>query len=159
MNDKYKFSLGFLEKLKEELKMREDVLRPQISERLRDARALGDFSENSELDSARDEQSINEERIKELKDYIANAILEEEDASSNVGKVLTILFDETGEELEFKLVSSTHEANPMENKISKESPLGKAVWQAGVGSQVEVKIANGHNLLVTVKSIRKSTEA
>ena len=155
MNDKYKISREFLETLKEELERRETKDRPEIQEKLKEARAQGDLSENSELDTARERQAENESRISELRDIIEKHILLEEDNSSNAGKYVTVVFNATGEEFEFKLVSSSLEANPIENKISKESPLGKAVWLAGVGSVVKVKSANGAEFDVTVKSIRK----
>lgn len=158
MNDKYKISREFLERLKEELRYREDKLKPEIQDKIKEARDQGDLSENAEYAAARELQSENESRINELIDIIDNHVIDEEDNSSNVGKFVTVVFDETGEEFSFKLVSSSLEANPMEDKISKESPLGKAVCLAGVGSKVEVKSANGAEFYVTVKSIRKPSD-
>ena len=146
-----------LENLKLELKDRVENKRPEILVQLKEARAQGDLSENAEYDAAREAQARNESRITELEEIIKNAvILDDENHKSNAGKYITIVFDDTKQQLEFLLVSSSLEANPMEGKISTESPLGKAVYEANIGANVTVKNESGDEFTVTVKSIRKN---
>ena len=144
----YEIILSKLNKLKDED-------RPRVIEALKDARAQGDLSENAEYDAARDEQARIENEIKELEEIIKSAvIIEENQSSDNVGKTITVLYVDDEEEDTFSLVSSSLESDPFNGKISKESPLGKAVFEANVGDVVNVKTESGSEFKVKVINIK-----
>ena len=129
-----------LQKLEEELAQRKGAIREEILERIKEARAQGDLSENSEYDQAKEDQGKNESRIVELEQMIKTAVIIDTSASSKEGKVslgcTVVLKDmETEEEESYTLVGTT-EADPFENKISNESPVGKAVIGKMIGDVV-----------------------
>ena len=129
-----------LQKLEEELAQRKSVIREEILERIKEARAQGDLSENSEYDQAKEDQGKNESRIVELEQMIKTAVIIDTSASSKEGKVslgcTVVLKDmETDEEETYTLVGTT-EADPFDNKISNESPVGKAVIGKKIGAVV-----------------------
>ena len=129
-----------LRKLEEELAQRKGPIREEIVERLKEARVQGDLSENSEYDQAKEDQGKNESRIVELELMIKTAVIIDTSASSKEGKVslgcTVVLKDmETEEEESYTLVGTT-EADPFENKISNESPVGKAVIGKKIGDVV-----------------------
>ena len=129
-----------LQKLEEELAQRKGAIREEILERIKEARAQGDLSENSEYDQAKEDQGKNESRIVELEQMIKTAVIIDTSASSKDGKVslgcTVVLKDmETEEEESYTLVGTT-EADPFENKISNESPVGKAVIGKKIGDVV-----------------------
>ena len=129
-----------LQKLEEELAQRKSVIREEILERIKEARAQGDLSENSEYDQAKEDQGENESRIVELEQMIKTAVIIDTSASSKEGKVslgcTVVLKDmETDEEETYTLVGTT-EADPFDNKISNESPVGKAVIGKKIGDVV-----------------------
>ena len=129
-----------LQKLEEELAQRKSVIREEILERIKEARAQGDLSENSEYDQAKEDQGKNESRIVELEQMIKTAVIVDTSASSKEGKVslgcTVVLKDmETDEEETYTLVGTT-EADPFDNKISNESPVGKAVIGKKIGDVV-----------------------
>ena len=129
-----------LQKLEEELAQRKSVIREEILERIKEARAQGELSENSEYDQAKEDQGKNESRIVELEQMIKTAVIIDTSASSKEGKVslgcTVVLKDmETDEEETYTLVGTT-EADPFDNKISNESPVGKAVIGKKIGDVV-----------------------
>ena len=129
-----------LQKLEEELAQRKSVIREEILERIKEARAQGDLSENSEYDQAKEDQGKNESRIVELEQMIKTAVIIDTSASSKEGKIslgcTVVLKDmETDEEENYTLVGTT-EADPFDNKISNESPVGKAVIGKKIGDVV-----------------------
>ena len=129
-----------LQKLEEELAQRKGAIREEILERIKEARAQGDLSENSEYDQAKEDQGKNESRIVELELMIKTAVIIDTSASSKEGKVslgcTVVLKDmETEEEESYTLVGTT-EADPFENKISNESPVGNAVIGKKIGDVV-----------------------
>ena len=129
-----------LQKLEEELAQRKGAIREEILERIKEARAQGDLSENSEYDQAKEDQGKNESRIVELEQMIKTAVIIDTSASSKEGKVslgcTVVLKDmETDEEESYTLVGTT-EADPFDNKISNESPVGKAVIGKKIGDVV-----------------------
>jgi len=143
---------GYLE-LETELNELKMVVRPRIIKDLKDARAQGDLSENADYDSARDEQAQVEARIKELEFKLEHSIIAEAKDKDvvSVGSSVVILYDD-GEEDSYDIVGSM-EADPFENKISNESPIGKAVIGHKKGEVVEVESPNG-NYTVTIKDIK-----
>lgn len=135
-----------LEQLEEELENLRSVKRTEVKERLKEAIALGDLSENSEYDDAKNEQAFMEGRILELEKMIRNAKVIEDDVQQkgvvSVGaqvKVRDIEFDEISE---YRLVG-TVEADPMNNRISNESPVGKALLGHKAGEVVDVEAPAG----------------
>ena len=132
-----------LKRLEEELAQRKGAIREEIVERLKEARAQGDLSENSEYDQAKEDQGKNESRIVELEQMIKTAVIIDTSASGKEGIVslgcTVVLKDvETGEEETYTIVGTT-EADPFNNKISNESPVGTAI----LGKKVhDVVVAN-----------------
>ena len=133
---------GYLE-LEQELNELKTVVRPRVIKDLKDARAQGDLSENSDYDAARNEQAQVEARIKELEFKLEHSTIAEGSSkgTANVGSTVVILYDD-GETEEYELVGSM-EADPLENKISNESPIGKAVIGHKKGDTITVESPNG----------------
>lgn len=138
----YLTSEGFL-RLEEELDELKKVKRPEIITAIKEARALGDLSENAEYSSARDNQAKIEARIKEIEYTLEHATIIENtnDGKVRVGSNITIKYDEDDEE-EYTIVG-TNEADPFENKISNESPIAVAVMGKKQGDVVTVESPNG----------------
>jgi transcription elongation factor GreA len=127
-----------LEKLKKEYNHLVDVKRKEVTDRISKAREYGDVNENSEYDTAREEQSFIEGRILELEEILRNSQLvkpREKADDVQVGSRVKVEVD--GDQDEFVIVSSV-EADPMQGKISNESPVGKALLGAKVGDVVTV---------------------
>lgn len=133
-----------LEDLKNELEDLTKVQRPRIVLAIKEARALGDLSENAEYHAAKDEQGQIESRVKELEYLIEHAIVIEEGSSNEVrvGSTVEIKYIDDDEIEEYRIVGST-EADPFENKISNESPLAQVIIGKSVGDRVDVVSPNG----------------
>lgn len=133
-------------KLEEELHYLETEKREEIGERIRVAREFGDISENSEYDDAKNEQAFLEGDIAELEQKIRNSDIIKNDGTNKdivqMGNTVVIKDLEFGDEDTFTIVGST-EADPDENKISNESPVGAAIIGQQVGSTVEVNAPAG----------------
>ena len=144
-------SEGFLE-LEEELNELKNVRRPRVIEAIKDARAQGDLSENADYDAARTEQAEVEGRIKELEFMLANAtIIEKKDSHLvDVGSTVTISYVDDDEEEVYHIVGRM-EADPFENKISNESPIGKAILGKKEGDMVEIASPTGSYQIKIVK--------
>lgn len=138
----YLTSEGFL-KLEEELNNAKTVKRPEIINAIKEARALGDLSENAEYSSARESQAKLEARIKEIEYTLEHAIIIEnnKDGKVKVGSVVTIKYDD-GDEEEYTIVG-TNEADPFQNKISNESPIARAIIGKKENDKVTVESPNG----------------
>lgn len=134
---------GF-EELKSELDNLINVKRPANIQAIKEARALGDLSENADYDAARNEQAQVEARIKELEYMIEHAVIIEEAPKDVVGlgSTVEIEYVDDDDTDEYKIVGSL-EADPFENKISDESPIGKALSGKKVGDVVKVPSPNG----------------
>ena len=139
----YLTSDGFLE-IEEELNHLKNVRRPEIIKALKDARALGDLSENADYDAARDEQASVEGRIVELEKILEKATIIEssKDGKVGLGSTVTIYYIDDDEEEEYMIVGSK-EADPSENKVSNESPLAMAIMGASQGEIRSVESPNG----------------
>lgn len=135
-----------LKKLEEELDYLKSVKRREIAEKIKQALAFGDISENSEYDEAKNEQANVEMRILQVEAMLKNAkVIDEDEVNTDVvsiGSKVTLLDIEYKEELEYHLVGST-EADPSQRRISNESPLGIAMMGAKVGDTVEVSAPDG----------------
>ncbi len=124
---------------KKELEKELDELiknRPAIAERIATARAFGDLSENEEYSSARNEQKIAEGRILEIQDILKSAKIIRGGSKNTVSLGATIVLDMGGRNVEYTLVGPT-EANPLEGKISNESPIGKAAMGHKAGDSFD----------------------
>lgn len=133
-----------LEEMKKELEHLIQVRRPEVITALKDARALGDLSENAEYDAARSEQAIVENKIKELEISIENAKIISDVATDKVSvgnKVKIEYIDD--KEIETYSIVGSKEADPFENRISNESPLAKAIIGQKVNSIVTVDSPSG----------------
>lgn len=142
MNDQY-FSKEGLEKLKNELHERTEVLRPQIAQRIKEAKEQGDLSENAEFDAAKEAQSINEGRVEEIRNILENAVIV--DHSKTTGIVVvgsTVKAECDGKTRDYTIVGVS-ESDPAQGFISNESPLGKAFLGHKKGDDVEVRTPKG----------------
>ncbi|OGY32728.1 MAG: transcription elongation factor GreA [Candidatus Woykebacteria bacterium RIFCSPLOWO2_01_FULL_41_12] len=126
------------EKLNKEYQHLVNVRRREVTKRIAKAREYGDISENSEYDTAKEEQSFVEGRILELEEILRNAkVIDQKQKTGAVQIGSKIKVDVDGDEDEFIIVSSV-EADPMQGKISDESPVGRALLGAKVGDVVTV---------------------
>ncbi len=144
------------EDLKKELDYLVKVKRPEIIERIAEARSHGDLSENAEYDAAREEQRSNEGKIAELEYKIKNADIREEVTDTSyvhLGSVVTVYDEDLGEEDEYTITSVT-EVDVMNNKISVESPVGAALLRKKAGDSVEVKCPDGSSYTLKIKAIK-----
>ena len=135
-----------LKKIEDELDHLKSVRRREIAEKIKAALAFGDISENAEYDEAKNEQAELEKRIMELEGIVGNAVLIDESEIKkdevSVGSMVTVKDIEFDEVMEYAIVGPT-EADPYENKISNESPVGKALLGKRVGETVEVQVPDG----------------
>lgn len=133
-----------LKKLEEELQHLQTVARKEVSDRLAEAISYGDLSENSEYDEAKNQQAFVEGRILALEDQIKNAeIIVESDAAKGkiqIGSTVTLRFGD--KDTEYTIVGST-EADPIQHKISNESPVGAAILGKKAKDKVMVKAPAG----------------
>ncbi len=134
-----------LDELKSELDNLINVRRPENIQSIKEARALGDLSENADYDAARDEQAQIESRIKTIEKMLENvSIITKTDTDKvSLGTTVSIKYvDDEDEDDEYKIVGS-QEADPFESKISNESPIAKALLNHKVGDIVTVESPNG----------------
>ena len=146
-----------LRKLEEELEHLKTTKRQEIAEKIKIARSFGDLSENSEYDEAKNEQAVVEARIATIEATLKNVkIIDESEISTDIVSMGTkvLVFDEDmGEEVEYSIVG-TSEVDPVNGKISDESPVGKALVGHGVGETVIAETPSG-DLAFTILSISK----
>lgn len=142
----FPMTLAGKEKLEQELEYLKSVKRKEVVERIKIARSFGDLSENSEYDSAKEEQAFVEGRITTLENMIRNAkIIEEAEMSTDgvtLGRSVTFVELPDGEEETYIIVGSA-EADPFEGKISNDSPIAKSLMGKKVGDVVSVQTPGG----------------
>ena len=135
-----------LDKLKDEIEHLSTVKRREVAERIKEAREFGDISENSEYDDAKNEQAMLEARIASLEEKLRSAsVIDASELDSNVVRVgshVSVKDEGSGKTLMYTIVGST-EANPSENRLSNESPVGKALVGRKKGDTVKVTLPNG----------------
>lgn len=134
------------EEIKEELNYLINVRRPENINAIKEARALGDLSENADYDAARNEQAELESRIKKLEAIIDNVTIIEEVSKDKVGvgNTVTIAYVDDEEDTDQYKIVGSQEADPFESKISNESPIAKALMGHKVGDVVSVESPNGN---------------
>ena len=140
--DQY-FSPEGLEKLKDELKHRVEVLRPEIAQRIKEAKELGDLSENAEYDSAKDAQATNEGRIEEIKNVLESAVIISNTDGSGVVRVGSSVKVESKNGIQMFVIVGAAESDPAQGFISNESPLGSAFLGRKKEDKVDVKTPKG----------------
>lgn len=135
-----------LKKLEEELDYLKGDKRKENAERIKAALAFGDISENSEYDDAKNEQAQNEARIMQLEGMLKHAtVIDDEEVDTRtvmIGTHVHIRETKTKDEMDFHIVGSA-EADPMQGRISNESPLGSSLLGHKVGDTVEIEAPNG----------------
>lgn len=146
-------SQGYLE-LETELNYLKTDKRNEVLNSLKEARALGDLSENAEYDSAREEQAKLEARIKEVEYILEHATIiddaQTEKDKVTIGSTVSLQYDGDDEVEEYRIVGS-QEADPFNNKISNESPIAMAILGKKVGDMAEVDSPNGTYKVKIVK--------
>lgn len=133
-------------KLEEELKTLKGPRKMEVAERIKVAREFGDISENSEYDDAKNEQALLEARIQEIENMLRVAkVVDDDDVSTRkagVGTLVTVHDFEFDEDISYGIVGAT-EVNIAENKISNESPVGRALIGKKKGEEVDVETPGG----------------
>lgn len=147
-----------IEKIQEEIDYRKLVVRKEAIEAVKEARAQGDLSENFEYYAAKKDKNRNESRIRYLENMIKNArVVSDQSRADEVGlnDTVTLYFEDDEEEDVYRLVTSIR-GNSLENKISIESPLGKAIRGCKAGERAYVKINDKAGYYVEIRKIEKT---
>ena len=146
MAKEFKLSPQRLKELQEEIVYLKTVREKEVAELIKEARSFGDLSENSEYDEAKTEQGKLYSRIAEVENILSNYVVIEEDEEAGndirLGSTVTVLDKEFNEELTYKIVGS-QEADPMNGRISEDSPFGKALMGKAIGDEVTVEAPAG----------------
>lgn len=146
MAKEYKLSAERLEDLKKELTYLKTVREKEVADQIKEARSFGDLSENSEYDEAKNEQGKLYSRIAEIENILANHVIIEEHKDDHdtvrLGSTITVLDVEFQEKETYQVVGS-QEADPMNGRISEESPFGKALLGKSIGEDVVVEAPAG----------------
>ena len=149
-----------IDKMKEELQHRIQVLRPQLIEEVKVARSFGDLSENFEYKAAKREKNRNDSRIRYLENMIKTAVVIDGTAAGDgvalFDKVTFYLEEEETEET-IQLVTTLRQ-DALKGLISKESPVGKAVLGKRAGDRVQVDMGGGRSYWLKILSIEKGTD-
>ena len=157
MAKEYKLSAERLEELKQELNYLKTVREKEVADQIKEARSFGDLSENSEYDEAKNEQGKLYSRIAEIENILANcSVIEETDSDPDtvrLGSKITVMDTVLDEEETYQVVGS-QEADPMNGRISEESPFGKALLGKRIGDTVIVDAPAG-NIEYKVVSIQR----
>ena len=135
-------------------------MRPQALEEVKTARAHGDLSENFEYHAAKKVKNENESRIRYLEKMIRTAkIISEDSAEDEVGMNNTVeLYFEEDDEVEIYKIVTTVRSNSLKNLISKESPLGRAIYGHKVGDRCEVKVNDAYSYFVQIRKIENTVD-
>lgn len=149
-----------VQKIEAEIEHRKLVLRKELIEAVKEARAQGDLSENFEYHAAKKEKNKNESRIRYLERMLKTAsVISDDSGEDEVGlnNKVTVYFEEDNETEVYKLVTSVR-GNSLKNYISIESPIGKAIKGAKVGDRVYVKANENAGYYLQIRAIEKSTD-
>ena len=144
MAKEFKLSAERLEELKQELNYLKTVREKEVADQIKEARSFGDLSENSEYDEAKNEQGKLYSRIAEVENILANyVVIEEHETDPNSVRLGSKVKDLEFEEEESYQVVGSQEADPMNGRISEDSPFGKALLGNAVGDEVQVEAPAG----------------
>lgn len=145
-------------KLENELDYLKTVREREVADKLKEARSFGDLSENAEYDAAKDEQANLAAEVAKIENLLANAIIIDDSELAvdeiNVGSIVTLKDIDDGELETYEIGGST-ESDPDNNKISDESPIGKAAMRKKVGDVFEVDVPNGTIRFEVIEITRK----
>ena len=148
-----------VEKIEAEIEERKLVIRPKLIGEVQEARAQGDLSENFEYYAAKKAKNENEGRIRYLERMLKTAkVISDSSADDEVGinNTVTLYFEEDDEEQTYKVVTPIR-GNSLENRISNESPIGKAIMGHKVGDRVSVRVNESYSYYVEIRDIDKSS--
>ena len=148
-----------IEKIEAEIDERKLVTRPQLIKEVQEARAQGDLSENFEYYAAKKAKNENESRIRYLEGMLRTArVISDSSADDEVGinNTVTLYFEEDDEEQVYKVVTSIR-GNSLEDRISNESPIGRAIIGHKVGDRVKVTVNDNISYFVTIRNIDKTS--
>ena len=149
-----------IEKMQEELHRRRTVIRPQLLEAVKEARAFGDLSENFEYKAAKREKNQNESRIRYLENMIKTAVvIQDHSGAEEIGLFdkVVIYIEEDEEEQTIRLVTTLRQ-NALQGLISKESPVGKAVLGHKAGDRVLVEVSPTYSYYIQIRSVEKGAD-
>ena len=147
-----------VQKIEQEIEHRKLVVRPEAIEAVKEARAQGDLSENFEYYAAKRYKNQNESRIRYLENMLKTAtVISDDSRSDEVGlnDIVEVYFEEDDETEQYKIVTSIR-GNSMENRVSIESPIGKALMGRHVGDRVQVHVNNDYSYYLEIRSIDKT---
>ena len=147
-----------LEELKHKIAFLSGDRRREVAERIKEAREFGDISENSEYDDAKNEQAMLEKQIAELEDKLRSAtVIDENEVTTDVvsvGATVHVKDQKTEKSVKYKIVGSA-EANPSDNKLSNESPVGKALLGKKRNDVVSVPVPRGPQRKLKITKIER----
>jgi transcription elongation factor GreA len=148
-----------LEKLKEEIEHLSTAKRREVAERIKEAREFGDIAENAEYDDAKNEQALLEQRIAQLEERLRRAtVIDKKDVGTDkvtVGSIVHVKDQKAGDSQKFQIVGST-EADPLEQKLSNESPIGKALLGHKRNDVVTVEVPRGPKKKLKITKIESA---
>lgn len=149
-----------IEKMEKEIEHRKLVLRPELLEHVKEARAQGDLSENFEYYAAKKEKNRNESRIRYLERMIKTAIVIDDSSKDDevgLNNTVTVFIEEDNVEETYRIVTTVR-GNSLEGLISNVSPLGSALLGKKVGDRVCVEVSPAYSFWVQIRKIDKSTD-
>jgi transcription elongation factor GreA len=148
-----------LEKLKDEIEHLTTTKRREVAERIKEAREFGDIAENAEYDDAKNEQALLEQRIAQLEERLRRStVIDEKSIGTDevaFGSIVHVKDQKTGNSQKFQIVGST-EANPLEHRLSNESPIGKALVGRKRNDVVTVEVPRGPRKKLKITKIEKA---
>jgi transcription elongation factor GreA len=148
-----------LEKLKEELEHLQTDKRREVASRIKEAREFGDISENAEYEDAKNEQAMLEQRIASLQDKLRrSSVIDEKHVDTEqveVGAVVHVKDQKSGKSQKFQIVGSA-EADPVEHKLSNESPIGKALIGKKKNEVVQIEVPRGPKRKLKITKIESA---
>lgn len=153
-----KLTRSDIQKIQEEIDHRRLVVRQECLEAVKEARAHGDLSENFEYHAAKKDKNQNESRIRYLENMLKHAVvISDQSREDEVGinNTVTLYMEDDDEEEVYKLVTSIR-GNSMNNMISTESPLGRAILRHKTGDRIRVPISETYSYFVTIRKIEKT---
>ena len=149
-----------LELMRQELDHRRLELRPQLIEAVKEARAFGDLSENFEYKAAKKEQNRNDSRIRYLENMIRTAVvIEDRSGQDTVGLYdrVTVYLEEDDEETTFQIVTTMRQ-DALHGRISKESPVGRALLGKKTGDRVHIQVNDSYGYDAVIRNIEKGSD-
>ena len=153
---RHKLTQHDIDKMKEEIEHRKVVVRKELLEHVKEARAHGDLSENFEYHAAKKEKNRNESRIRYLERMIRTSeVVDDHAAADQVGvnKTVTLYFEEDDEEDVFSFVTTVL-VDSLKNRVSIESPLGKALMGRHIGDRVYIEVNPQYGYYVEIRDIK-----